>query len=368
VIASEPMAVSGGASKALAFGVGVGLVAALVLGWHFSERRAHETGAEREAQSELVRLGLGIAKCSAGDVSLPETSERVPARLADVAGKSYASQDGDFRGAAFACAKFSARPPQRLQYRWVKEGKLGGRAEARADVNADGVPDRWFEIRVECTPEGCQAANYPHEVLSDGTRVPPGLLGLLGRAKAVRGEPPSLLPDDAPRGVGMSGGEAPASPPPPPPVIAAGAPLALDTLFFESERRAAAKLPGSVLFELSLRQVRGSVAQPSEGTQLSALYGLSDAKGMLAKGERALRVVFDEKGLSDAFEPSPRPLQRIGFADCLPGQLIGTLPSSPEPRTLTLSWDAKRGRALWRVNEKSAPQRSYGADRCALVK
>jgi hypothetical protein len=359
------MAVSGGAGKALAFGIGVSLVAALIYGWRFSERRAHETGAEHEAQTELVRLASGIARCAAPDLKLPATSERVPARMVDVSAKAYGSQAGDFQGEAFQCAEFAARPPQRLQYRWVKDGSRNGRAEARADTDGDGLPDRWFEIRIDCSSDGCEAANYPHEVLADGTRVPPGLLGLLGRAKRTRGEPPSSSADDAPLAVMASG--AAQAPPPPAPVIAAGAPVALDTLFLEAERRAASRMPGAGLLQLTLDATRGRVLIPAEGTTLTAFYGRADARGIVARGAEVLRVRFDAAGLQDAFEVAPQALHRVGFAECLPGQLLGFFLDAT-PRKLTLGWDAKRERALWLVEEKSAPQRSYGADRCAVVK
>lgn len=359
------MAVAGGVNKAMAFGLGVGVVGVAALSWRWSERRVHQSELEHEAQTELVRFASGVAKCSAGEQVLPDTSERVPTRLADVAGRAYTNQAGDFAGGAFKCASFAARSPQRLQYRWVKDSAAYGRVEARGDANGDGVPDHWYEVRIDCSNAGCEAPNYVHEVLSDGTRVPPGILGLFGRARGSQGEPPSLLADDSSRSGGRAGTGA--TKPLPAPSIAAGAAIALDTLFLESERRAAAKLPGSVLLELVIDKAQGAVADPAQGTTLTALYGHAGADGALAKGAAILRVSFDAAGLVDQPETAPRALHRIGFADCLPGQLLATL-VQVEPRTLTLSWDEPRKRALWRVKTASAPQQSYGADKCALVK
>ncbi len=347
----------------MAFGVGVGLVAVAFIAWRFSERRQHRSEMQREVQTELVRFATGVASCSAGAQLLPDTSERVPARLADVAGKAYTNQHGDYHGRAYVCAGFSARSPQRLQYRWVKDGALYGRAEARGDADGDGVPDTWYEIRVDCSSAGCEAPNFPHEVLSDGRRLPPSLLGLFGRARATQGEPPSLSADDTPQGAASSRATAP----PKAPLIEPNVALAFDTLFIEAERRAGEKLPGATLLEIEIEGALGPVADPKLGASLSALYGVADAAGIVAPAAEVLRVEFDARGLTDRLEKATRRLARVGFTECLPGKLIGSLPAAAA-RRMTLAFDRTRERAVWRVQEESAPQRSYGAENCALLR
>jgi hypothetical protein len=188
--------------KVVAGLVGLALVGGMVVAFRYSQKRGALSEVEREARLELVRFSGGIARHGIGN-SLPETTKRVPARLADVSGKKYASTSEDWSDEGFAAAMFQAPSPQSVQYRWLKLSVQSGRVEARADVDGDGRPDTWFEIDVSCPKANeCEAANFVHEVTADGVRQPPGLLAWLGRAPTFVGEPPSLEAEDeaAPKG------------------------------------------------------------------------------------------------------------------------------------------------------------------------
>lgn len=357
------MALSGGVGKVLAAVVALGFIGVGVVALRSSQKRGRAAEAESEARIELVRAAAAFARCGVNRAAVPETSPRVPAHLSDIASKSYQSSADEWQTDAFTCADFSIAAPQLLQYRWRKRSALSGVVEARTDVDGNGVPDKWFEIEVSCSrPRECQAVNYPTEVLEDGVREPPAVLGFLGRAKSYVGEPPSLSDDDGPP-------PAPVGAPPPKPlaVVTAGVPTALDTLYFETERRAAAKRPGVVLLELEYKQVRDKLADAAQGTSLRALFGMPDPKGTVPRGAEIVRVDFSQQGMAEAVEKAPRDLHAVGFAECLPEKLLATL-SPGEATSMTLSWDAKRERALWRVQQGKTLPRNFGADRCSLVK
>ena len=191
------MSSSGAVGKVVAGLLGLALVAGLVVAFRFSQKRGLGSEAEREARIELLRFAAGVARCSAGQHSLPETGPRVPLHLADVSGKKYASVQADWDNPSFACASFQAASPQALQYRWRKITTESGRVEGRADVDADGKPDMWFELDVHCSkPNECDAVNYVNQVSVDGVREPPRVLSWLGRAAKFIGEPPSLEAED----------------------------------------------------------------------------------------------------------------------------------------------------------------------------
>lgn len=337
-----------------------GLLLAAWLAYGEAMRRSHSGGVTREARVELVRFALGMAKqCR----PFPETGARVPSRLREVSLKTYQSRPVDWEEPAFQCAKFELREPQRLQYRWHKESDLTGRVEARADIDGDGEPDTWYEVPITCTKDRCEAPNYALEVTADGQRLPPLLLRVFGQASSYSGERPSRVPgDQEPR----SGGSA-LPPPPPPPVIAKGAAIPLDVLFVEAERRAAKQLPSAVLLELEATQVEQSVADPAKGTRLRASYGVPDAKGKVARGADLVSVTFDQEGMSEKLEKAPRDLRRLGVIECMPEKLLELAALAP-PVTMTLNWDAKRERGLWRLKSGKLTERLYNVEKCAGVK
>lgn len=338
----------------------VGFLLAAWLAYGEAMRRSHAGGVTREARVELVRFALGMAKqCR----PFPETGARVPSRLRDVSIKTYQSRAVDWEEPAFQCAKFELREPQRLQYRWLKESDISGRVEARADSDGDGEPDTWYEVPITCAKDRCEAPNYALEVTADGQRLPPLLLRLFGQASAYGGERPSLVAgDQEPK----TGGSA-LPPPPPPPVIAKGAAIPLDVLFVEAERRAAKRLPSAVLLELEATQVQQSAADPAKGTRLRASYGVPDAKGRVARDADLVTVTFDAEGMSEKLEKAPRDLRQLGTIECLPEKLLALAGLAP-PVTMTLKWDAKRERGLWRLKSGELTERLYNVEQCAGVK
>jgi hypothetical protein len=181
--------------KVVAGVVGLALVGSMVLAFRYTQRRGVLVDAEREARLGLVRFSGGVARYGI-QRALPETTKRVPLRLADVSGKKYTSGPEDWQDEGFAGAMFQATSPQSMQYRWLKLSPQSGRVEARADVDGDGKPDTWFEVDVYCPKfNECEAANFITEVTADGVRQPPGLLTWLGLGRRVVGEPPSVEPD-----------------------------------------------------------------------------------------------------------------------------------------------------------------------------
>jgi hypothetical protein len=337
-----------------------GLLLAAWLAYGEAMRRSHSGGVTREARVELVRFALGMAKqCR----PFPETGARVPSRLREVSIKTYQSRPVDWEEPAFQCAKFELRDPQRLQYRWHKDSDLSGRVEARADTDGDGAPDTWYEVPINCAKERCEAPNYALEVTADGQRLPPLLLRVFGQATSYSGERPSLVPGDQEPKTGGS-----ALPPlPPPPVIAKGAAIPLDVLFVEAERRAAKQLPSAVLLELEATQVEQGAADPAKGTRLRASYGVPDAKGKVARGADLVTVTFDAEGMSEKLEKAPRDLRLLGTIECLPEKLLALAALTP-PVTMTLEWDVKRERSLWRLKSGKLPERLYSVEKCAVVK
>jgi hypothetical protein len=337
-----------------------GLLVAAWLAYGEAMRRSHSSGVTREARVELVRFALGMAKTCR---PLPETAVRVPARLSEVSGKTYASRAQDWEDPAYQCASFQLRDPQFLQYGWRKDSQDSGRVEARADSDGDGAPDLWYEVPITCQGQGCEAPNYALEVTADGRRLPPLLLRLVGQASSYSGEPPSALAGD--RSVATASSVL--SPPAPPPVIAKGAAIPLDVLFVEAERRAASKLPSAVLLELEANQVEQRVADPAKGTRLRASYGVPDAKGKVARGAALVSVTFDAEGMSEKLEKAPRELRQLGNIGCMPEALLALAKMTP-PLTMTLEWEAKRQRPLWRVKSGELPLRLFNVEQCAGVK
>jgi len=363
------MSSSGGAGKLGAALLGLAVIAGGVVAFRYSQKQGAAEAVEHEARVELVRFALGVARCAANKHNLPETGPRVPARLVDVSGKRYANGEQDWQDASFSCASFRAPSPQSAQYRWRKLTEQSGRVEARADIDGDGKPDKWFEIEVRCAKSSeCTAVNYVSEVTVDGLRKPPGILSWLRRAATYLGEPPSLEADDD-ANPSPASSELAAPPPRPLAVVTSGAPSSLDTLYFEAERRATTKLSGAVLLTLEYKNARGALANAADGTTLHGLYGKQDAKGWVHRGEDVVHVSFDQRGMSEVIEKAPRDLHGQGFAECLPEKLLAAVaPPASATLDLTLAWNVKHERALWSVKQAKTTIRTYGADHCALVK
>jgi hypothetical protein len=104
----------------------------------------------QEGKSNVVYLARAISACALKTGALPATSRKVPAELAQVGKKTYASTAADWSDEAFACDAFSIRSPQRFQYEWEKTGDHVGVARARADFNGDGVVEATFEQELTC--------------------------------------------------------------------------------------------------------------------------------------------------------------------------------------------------------------------------
>jgi hypothetical protein len=352
--------------KVIAGLVGLALVGGMALAFRYSQKRGALSDVEREARLELVRFSGGMARHGIQH-GLPESTRRVPLRLADVSRKKYTSTSEDWLDEGFAAAKFQATSPQSVQYRWLKLSPQSGRVEARADVDGDGRPDAWFEVDVRCpSVNECQAANFVNEVTVDGVRQPPGLLAWLGRASTFVGERPSLEAEEA----------APTPPaivtptaPQPLPEVTAGTPTGLDTLYVEAERRAGTKLSGAVLLELHYESTRGPLGNTADGLTLRGLYGRQDVKGWVHRGEPIVSVTFTQQGWTAALEKAAGELHVTGFAECQPEKLLGAM-AAPTTATLDLSlgWDGIRGRVLWVVKEGKAAVRRFGADHCAIVR
>lgn len=108
-----------------------------------------------EGKSNAIYLARSVMACGEKNGALPETSPKVPADLALVGGKTYASQPSDWSAPAFSCVPFSITQPQGFQYQWVKNDATSGVTRAQADFNGDGIPEATFEQQIVCTqPEG----------------------------------------------------------------------------------------------------------------------------------------------------------------------------------------------------------------------
>jgi hypothetical protein len=362
---------SSGVGKVVAGVVGLALVGSMVAAYRYSQTRGAGSDAEREARLELVRFSGALARAGLQN-GLPETSQRVPRRLADVSGKKYTSVADDWLDEGFARAQFQAMSPQSVQYRWLKLSPQDGRVEGRADTDADGKPDTWFEIDVHCPKSNqCQAANFVTEVTADGVRQPPSLLSWFGRASTFVGDPPSREAEDteAPPPPPSSASTANAPVPKPLAVVEPGVPVGLDTLYLEAERRAGTKLSGAALLTLEYKSVRGPLGNTADGLTLHGLYGRQDVKGWVHRGEQLVSVTFNQQGWVEVLQKAPGELHGLAFAECQPEKLLTAIAASTEKSLdLSLGWDVKRERGLWSAKEAKGPRRIFGADRCAIVK
>ena len=104
----------------------------------------------QEGKSNVVYMARGVMACAEKKGRLSDSSRTVPADLAQVGGKPYASADADWTDEAFACEGWRMRDPQRFQYQWLKTSETSGKAIARADFNGDGVVEATFEQDVTC--------------------------------------------------------------------------------------------------------------------------------------------------------------------------------------------------------------------------
>lgn len=104
-----------------------------------------------EGKNNSVYLARSVVACAEKKGALSESSPKVPADLASVAGKTYTSTPADWSDEAFACDGFRLGMPQRFQYQWEKTGELEGIARAQADFNGDGVVEARFEQEVKCS-------------------------------------------------------------------------------------------------------------------------------------------------------------------------------------------------------------------------
>ncbi len=108
----------------------------------------------QEGKSNVIYLSRAVAACAQKTGTLPPSSHKVPADLAQVAGKTYASTENDWSDEAFKCDDFRVRDPQRFQYEWVRTNDHEGVAFARADFNGDGVVEATFEQDLKCEDRG----------------------------------------------------------------------------------------------------------------------------------------------------------------------------------------------------------------------
>ncbi len=117
-----------------------------------------------EGKNNSVYLARAAVACAEKKGSLPPSSPKVPADLAQVGGKTYASTAADWSDEAFACDGFQLTLPQRFQYQWERTSELEGIARAQADFNGDGVVEARFEQEVKCvrhdTKLVCRPGNF----------------------------------------------------------------------------------------------------------------------------------------------------------------------------------------------------------------
>jgi len=104
----------------------------------------------QEGKSNVIYMARGVMACAEKNGHLPVSTRTVPADLAQVGGKPYASVDADWTDEAFACEGWRMRDPQRFQYQWLRTSDTAGKAIARADFNGDGVVEATFEQDVAC--------------------------------------------------------------------------------------------------------------------------------------------------------------------------------------------------------------------------
>lgn len=104
-----------------------------------------------EGKNNTIYLARSVMSCAEKENALPESSPKVPADAALVAGKTYASTAADWSPHPYACGDFSMKDPQAFQYEWEKKDDLDGTTRAKADFNGDGFIEATFEQEIICT-------------------------------------------------------------------------------------------------------------------------------------------------------------------------------------------------------------------------
>jgi hypothetical protein len=116
-----------------------------------------------EGRVNVVTLAGGLAACAqksevsvSGEVTqrgLPPSSGKVPASLAQVKGKRYASSPADWSDDAFKCASFTVATPHYFQYQWELTTPALGTVRAQGDLDGDGVAEITIEQDVRCSDQ-----------------------------------------------------------------------------------------------------------------------------------------------------------------------------------------------------------------------
>ncbi len=135
--------------------LGLGVVALGVLGTLAlsGTRKYVALSKAAEATSTVTTLGLDAARAYERDdpaVLCASASQPVPASMAAVSAKSYASSPAEWRAdpaeRGFTCLRFELFSPQHYQYHYRRTGGPSGsapgdgyEAEARGDLDGDGV-------------------------------------------------------------------------------------------------------------------------------------------------------------------------------------------------------------------------------------
>jgi len=94
----------------------------------------------------VVELGQPVASRT----GLPPSAGPIPAKLDDVAGKSYVAAPRAWKATGWRDIGWSPGAPQRAQYRWTKLTDERGEARAQADFDGDGNLDLDLAIPVVC--------------------------------------------------------------------------------------------------------------------------------------------------------------------------------------------------------------------------
>jgi hypothetical protein len=108
-----------------------------------------------EAKVAVTEIAWGAAQCAERSGSVVPTSGKVPASLGAINGQMYQSRLSDWDDEVFKCSGFHLHRPQRFQYQWVRgSGDEGGRVQADADFDGDGVVDHTVRLAVRCARDG----------------------------------------------------------------------------------------------------------------------------------------------------------------------------------------------------------------------
>lgn len=132
---------------------GIGVFSALAI---HGVRRYVYAAKTSEAKATIGALVRDVARCrEAQGGQLPPSSRAVPS--APPAGKKVQTSPADWNDETFKCAGFQLTDPQYYQYQWVLEDPYQGYAEARGDLDGDGMFSS-FRLRLQCRENGCTPA------------------------------------------------------------------------------------------------------------------------------------------------------------------------------------------------------------------